>query len=112
MNKSSIYFILHPVGGSLNNKCERGVFEFEHVALVTADSLEEAFIKAQNEFNEDYANLGHRSTSVGDIIENESKYYMVMPLGFAEVPHTVVTYIDWANHVKDPTDLYNDQDAA
>ena len=109
---SAVYFILHPMGGELNTKCEQLVYEFQHVALVTADSLEQAFVKAQNDFNDDYAAHGHRSTCVGDIIENDSEFYMVMPLGFAKVPHSVVDFIDPTNYVKDPTDLYNDQDAA
>ena len=106
------YQIYHPYGGELNHDCQRGVYEYKQVATVQAYSLPDAFTKAQNDFNPDYEKLGVRSTCIGDIIQCGPLYYMVTGTGFTEVPPTVVQYIDWGNHMKDPTDLYNEQDYA
>lgn len=93
------YIIYHPYGGTLNHACRRGIHEFQRVAIVNANSLEQAYRKGQNDFNEQYASLGLRSTSVGDIITApDNTHHMVMPVGFQEVPHTVLSYIDWSNH--------------
>lgn len=106
------YVIYHPVGGAINHNCQRGVYEYEEVGRVDAGCLPDAFLKAQNDFNEEYASHGVRSTCVGDILRCEDLYFMVTGSGFIEVPPTVVQYLDWSNHVKDPTDLYNEQDYA
>jgi len=106
------YVIYHPYGGDINHDCKRGEFEYKEVAHVHARSLNDVFQQSQNDFNEEYASLGIRSTCVGDIIRLDDVYYMITGTGFVEVPPTVVQYIDWSNHVKDPTDLYNDQDYA
>ena len=94
------YIIHHPFGGDLNHRCERGQHEYKPVATVEAPSLEMAFIEAQNHTNMKYCSLGLRSTSVGDIITApDNTHHMVMPIGFQEVPFTVLTYIDWGNHM-------------
>jgi len=95
-----MYTVYQPLDGFINHKCVRGQFEFRSVFSLNAKSLEDAFRLTQNDFNEEYASLGHRSTCVGDIIYdvNQDKYFMVYTIGFYEVPSTVVSYIDWGNH--------------
>lgn len=110
------YRILHPLDGMINHYAERGKFEYETICTVQAKNLNDAFILGQNDFSEEYAELGKRSTSVGDIIIDDSadaqeyplgKHYFVMGVGFQEIPATVSQYIDWGNHVHDidETDL-------
>ncbi len=88
------YRIFHPYYGELNSNCERGKYMYDHVGEVLATDLQDAFFNAQNDFDS-WADYGVRSTSVGDIIEIDSTYYMVVDVGFIEVPSTVVGYIDW-----------------
>ena len=92
-----MYTLYIPVGGHINYACVRGEFEYDSVFSVKADSLEEAFRLTQNDFNEEYASLGLRSSAVGDIFMDvmHGTYYMVNGIGFVEVPSTVVNYIDW-----------------
>ena len=96
-----MYTLYIPVGGHINYACVRGEFEYDSVFSLKADSLEEAFRLTQNDFNEDYASLGLRSSAVGDIFMDvmHGTYYMVNGIGFVEVPSTVVNYIDWGNHL-------------
>jgi hypothetical protein len=97
MNK---YHVYHPFGGAINTFCERGVYEFQEVANVFSDSLSGAWKQAQNDFNEEYAALGIRSTCIGDIIQNVAgTCYMVTSDDFVEVPINVLQYIDWGNHM-------------
>lgn len=95
-----MYTIYHPFNGVLNSDCKRGLYEYVIVHNVDAVSLEDAFRKSQNDFDDVYRSLNLRSTSVGDIIcdDTTNKYYMVNGIGFTEVPFTVVSYIDWGNH--------------
>lgn len=108
------YHIYHPKGGLINHACVRGQYEYEHVGTVLAHSLEQAFMRAQNDF-EPWAEYGVRSTCVGDIITHPSKEvgafpvcHMIKGVGFTEVPHTVVSYIDWGNHMEPEPKLYCD----
>ena len=92
--------IYHPLDGAINHKCERNIYEYEHVATVEATSLEDAFKQGQNCFNAEYAELGHRSTCVGDIltISDESgviEHYIVESFGFLQVPEEVINFINW-----------------
>lgn len=93
------YHILHPKNGVLNTDCVRNQYAYDKVAKVQAKTLEEAFRLSQNDFSDDYASLGIRSTSVGDIIIDvrHEKHYFVSNVGFTEIPHTVASYIDWTN---------------
>lgn len=97
-----LYYIYHPNGGSMNHNCTPGQFMYMMVHKLEADSFEEAFKLSQNDFNEEYAELGHRSTSVGDIIMSQEDYdnnrcHLVKGIGFEDVPITWLTYIDWSN---------------
>lgn len=95
------YDIYHPVGGVINHNCARGIYEYNKVATVPANSLNDAYHMAQNDANLAYAELGIRSTCVGDIIcENDvNRIHMVRGLGFdINIPMTVLNYIDWGNH--------------
>jgi hypothetical protein len=75
------YRVYHPALGELNTFCELGI-KFKEVANVFANSLGDAFRAGQNAFNSEYCTLGLRSTSVGDVIEFNGAYYMVMSTGF------------------------------
>jgi hypothetical protein len=57
----------------------------KYAGFVEADSLEQAFRKAQNEDSEWSSYHQARSTSVGDIIQGEGKFYMVCGIGFKEL---------------------------
>lgn len=99
------YHIYHPKGGLINHACVRGQYEYEFVGTVLASSLDQAFVRAQNDF-EPWAEYQVRSTCIGDIITCPSKdvgvfptCYMVKGVGFTEVPHAVISYIDWGNHL-------------
>jgi hypothetical protein len=106
------YDIYHPFGGEINHNCGRGVYEYSKVGTVSAHSLSDAFAMAQNDLGTHWDQLGVRSTCVGDVIHVNGIYYMVTGTGFTVVSPTVVQYIDWSNHVKDPTDTYNAEDYA
>lgn len=102
--------VLHPVGGALNTFCERGKYEYETVFTVHAHDIGRVFVLCQNDLSPLYAKAGLRSTSVGDVIIDDSadaqeyplgKHYMVMGMGFEEIPVTISQYIDWTNHVRD-----------
>lgn len=54
---------------------------FKYIGAVMASSLEEAFILSQNDFNEEYAEIGARSTSVGDMILDGNDFYLVKGIG-------------------------------
>ena len=74
----------------MNHDCEPNKFMYKMVHKLEADSLEDAFKKSQNDFNEEYASKDIRSTSVGDIIMSHedwqnSKCYLVKGIGFEEV---------------------------
>jgi len=56
--------------------------DFKYIGAVMASSLEEAFILSQNDFNEEYAEIGARSTSVGDMILDGNDFYLVKGIGF------------------------------
>ena len=79
------YKILHPINGELNSQCDLASFQYEVVSEVEADSLRDAFYRSQNDFNDEYALAGIRSTSVGDIIQHDRYYYMVNGIGFSEI---------------------------
>ena len=55
---------------------------FKYIGAVMASSLEEAFMLSQNDFNEEYAEIGARSTSVGDMILDGNDFYLVKMVGF------------------------------
>lgn len=77
------YTISHPINGKMNHDCVDSV-EYMDICDLSANSLEEAFKLAQNDFNEDYRQGNVRSTSVGDIIIDveEDKSYLVKGTGF------------------------------
>jgi len=74
--------IYHPKGGELNTTCKLEKIVYEHVALVEAENLVRSFYRSQNDFNKDYAALGKRSTSVGDIVTDDETAYMILGNGF------------------------------
>lgn len=94
------YKILHPQNGVLNYQCMRGQFAYKEIAVVKAQSLQDAFKLSQNDFSNEYASLNKRSTSVGDIIIDltNEKHYFVSNVEFTEIPHTVASYVDWTNN--------------
>lgn len=85
------YKIYH--SNQLNPFCEKYKHDYNHVATVQVPSLEEAFVFTQNDFSPSFASVGVRSTSVGDVIaehKKDGKHFMVMGVGFAEIPSDVV----------------------
>ena len=91
------YKILHPINGELNSQCDLASFQYEVVSEVEADSLRDAFYRSQNDFNDEYALAGIRSTSVGDIIQHDRYYYMVNGIGFSEIGRNMLRYKDNLN---------------
>ena len=92
-----IYKILHPVNGEMNHNCDLASFQYEVVAEVEANSLRDAFYKSQNDFSDEYALLGIRSTSVGDVIKHDKYFYMVNGIGFSEIAKNLMRYKDELN---------------
>lgn len=95
-----LFSIYHPVGGSMNHDCTPALYMYECVCTLEADSLEEAFRLSQNDFNEEYAKIGVRSTSVGDIIQSQEDWEnkecnLVMGVGFKTVSNVWLQFIDW-----------------
>jgi hypothetical protein len=91
------YKILHPINGELNSQCDLASFQYEVVVEIEADSLRDAFYRSQNDFNDEYALAGIRSTSVGDIIQHDRYYYMVNGIGFSEIGRNMLRYKDNLN---------------
>lgn len=62
----------------------------EYVNAVRATSLEEAFQLSQNDFNDNWSTdiKPLRSTSVGDIIQDDDKFFLVCGQGFRELENT------------------------
>lgn len=56
--------------------------DFKYIGAVMATDINEAWKLAQNDFNEEYAQLGARSTSVGDMILDGNDFYLVKGIGF------------------------------
>jgi hypothetical protein len=109
----NLFNIYHPVNGKINHKCESHVFEYEHVATVEAASLEEAYKKGNNSSNPEYADLGLRSTCVGDIITKSDKtgeveYYIKDTLNFVEIPSSVVDFINTENKTSEYDNIVHD----
>ena len=55
-----------------------------YAGFVNAKSVEDAFKLAQNDCNE-WADNNQRSTSVGDVIQDDDKFFMVLGIGFKEL---------------------------
>lgn len=54
----------------------------EYVGFILAKDLNDAWEKSQNDFNPHYAMYGKRSTSVGDMLMDETGFYLVKNSGF------------------------------
>ena len=80
--------VYHPKGGELNMCCKLDSHEYEYVTSIETETLVRVFYKAQNDMNPEYAKLGKRSTSVGDIITNGKHVFMVRPVGYKRIPST------------------------
>jgi len=89
--------IYHPINGDMNHDCLIDTFMYELIATIECDSIHNAFKLGQNDFNDEYAKLHHRSTSVGDIIVDvdEDLHYLIEPIGFRLITSSVTHYIDW-----------------
>lgn len=102
--------ILHPLNGAMNHNCDRDAYEYEVIHSIRCYNIDVAYMQSQNDFNNEYASLGKRSTSVGDIIYDVTadKFYFVAGLGFTEVPkyvskskHSVELHGDMAQEFND-----------
>ena len=87
-----IYNIYHPLDGKLNTQCEHNKFTYEFIGTIEANSLPEVFKLAQNDFNGEYASLGRRSTSVGDVITDGETHYMIKGNGYASCNPNILQY--------------------
>lgn len=74
------YHIYHSTGENVFTETEDQPREF--VGTVEADSLQGAFVASQNIDEEWNLEKDVRSTSVGDVIQEEEKVYMVCGRGF------------------------------
>ena len=82
MEKS--YQIWHPLGNVINHECSLKEHDYQPVGSVMASTKEQAFIYSQA-FSSQWENKSLRSTSVGDIITDGDRYYMVKGMGFKEI---------------------------
>ena len=64
--------------------------ERNKVAVIYAEGLDDAWKRAQNDFNPYYRQKKVRSTCIGDIIASKTKAYMVRSVGFEELPLDVL----------------------
>jgi len=85
------YKIYHPIDG-INTDCKITNSEYQLAGVVKAGSLEQAFIFSQ-EFSTQWTSKNLRSTSVGDVITDNHKYYMVKNIGFREVNQPILNRI-------------------
>jgi hypothetical protein len=83
--------VYHPKGGAMNTVCDVDI-DYEYITFVEAENLVRVIYKTQNDFNEDYASLGKRSTSVGDIVTSNKQVYMVKGTGYKRIPKTKELY--------------------
>lgn len=79
------HFIYHKVS-PIGRKAQRFIM-YELVATIEAKSINDAFVKAQNDFNALYRVYDVRSTCVDDLIQSEADkmlgvYYKVLGMGF------------------------------
>ncbi len=80
-----IFNVFYPMEG-MNHMCELTGFTYEFVYALACETLDEAFMNGQHDFNPALEHVGCRSLSVGDVImDEEQKLFMVMPVGFNEV---------------------------
>ncbi len=54
----------------------------KYIGSVLAKDIDHAYKMAQNDFNPEYEKFKVRSTSVGDLIQDDYGYYMVCNQGF------------------------------
>jgi hypothetical protein len=81
-NMETQYHIFHSTGPDAFEEVEKQPRQY--AGFVTANSLEEAFFLSNND-NSDWAMNGVRSTSVGDVIQQDDKFFMVCGTGFKEL---------------------------
>lgn len=73
---------------------EHNVHNFKHAADITANSLEEAWLRAQNDFSDVYAKLKIRSAMVGDLfVDPNGKLMLIAGRGFDKVPELLLPHI-------------------
>jgi hypothetical protein len=76
------YHIFHSTGSNAFEEVEKQPRRY--VGFVTANSLDEAFFLSQTD-NSDWAMNEVRSTSVGDVIQQDDQFFMVCGTGFREL---------------------------
>jgi hypothetical protein len=80
----NIVHVFHPTVG-MNSLYETDGRNYYHAATISVDDVEMFYMKSQNDFNKDYQMFNIRSTSVGDIVLIDKKYYMIKPVGIKQV---------------------------
>ncbi len=83
INKNLIH-VFHPVL-EMNTLCQLDNRSYYHAATISTDDIDMFFMKCQNDFNEDYRMFNVRSTSVGDIVLVDKRYYMIKPAGIQQL---------------------------
>lgn len=77
------YHIFHSVGPSKFTETDSQPREY--AGFVEAISLEDAYVKSQNDENSWNPYNPCRSTSVGDVIQDDSGFHMVLSSGFRQL---------------------------
>lgn len=98
----NMYIIYHSV--SLLRFTEVEIQPREYAGYVYATSLEGAFKESQSDFNPDW---DKRSTSVGDVIQEHDKFFMVCGKGFKELVEPEVEPEEEDDNVQLPQDTWN-----
>ena len=81
--EKNIIHVFHPVLG-MNSLHEDGK-NYYHAATISTNDIDIFYMKCQNDFNKEYRMFNVRSTSVGDIVMIDKKYYMIKPIGVKQV---------------------------
>jgi hypothetical protein len=66
---------------------------YYHAAAIDVNNIDMWFMSAQNDFNTDYQKFKIRSTSVGDVVLIQNKYYIVKGTHLSEVKNNVDFHI-------------------
>lgn len=79
-----LYHIFHTI-----NKAYLGIERVEqprkYIGWVMAEDLQDAWIKAQNDWNPHYREYKVRSTCIGDFIQDDEAIYMIIGNGFQKI---------------------------
>lgn len=73
---------------------EETVHNYKFVAVVQATSLEEAWLRSQNDFSDKYSVLGIRSAMVGDMyLTPDNQFMLIAGRGFDKVSDVLLPHL-------------------